>query len=143
MGLVIKDNIAVDIEAKDWKEAIKVAGDLLVKSGHITEDYVHAMIDTVITFGAYIVICPGVALAHARPEAGVISPGLSLAILRNPVEFGHESNDPVKLVFALASIDHSCHIDALSVLSDIISDESKMESLFVASNASQVMEILC
>ena len=53
----------------------------MVKNGTIEERYIDGMIETVKNLGPYIVIAPGVALPHARPEDGVIEPSMSLVTL--------------------------------------------------------------
>ncbi len=44
---------------------------------------------------AHIVIAPGIALPHARPEDGVIDSTVAVVRLAEPVNFGNEDNDPV------------------------------------------------
>lgn len=49
---------------------MRIGGELLEKSGAIEPRYIDAMINTVKEIGPYIVIAPGIAMPHARPEAG-------------------------------------------------------------------------
>lgn len=98
-NLLSKKNIQLNAEVENWKEAIEVSAKPLLEQGAITENYVHAMIESVIKFGAYIVIGPGLALAHARPEEGANKLGLSVTTLKTPVNFGSKDNDPVKIIF--------------------------------------------
>ncbi|MSY90388.1 MAG: PTS sugar transporter subunit IIA, partial [Actinobacteria bacterium] len=89
--------------------AIELAGELLVASGRATAEYVASMLEAVEKFGPYIVIAPGIALAHGKPSDDVIETGLSLLVLENAIEFQHSQNDPVQLVFGLAATDHESH----------------------------------
>ena len=41
--------------------------------------------------GPYIVIAPGLALAHARPGPEVLADGLAVVTLAEPVPFGHRT----------------------------------------------------
>lgn len=61
-------SIALNQRADDYKEAIRIGGNLLVNDGKATPEYASAMIDAVQEFGPYIVIAPGIAMPHARPE---------------------------------------------------------------------------
>ena len=97
-------SLAVSVSAADREQAIRASGELLVSSGRVTAEYVEQMLAAVEEFGPYIVIAPGIALAHARPSEAVLETGLSLAVLAAPVEFGSH-NDPVRLVFGLAALD--------------------------------------
>ena len=63
--------IRVEASASDWPAAIRAAGELLVATGTATPEYTEAMIDNVRQNGPYIVVAPGFALAHTRPDGSV------------------------------------------------------------------------
>lgn len=104
----------------DRNHAIEMAGELLVASGRVTPEYVEDMVAAVEEHGPYIVIAPGIALAHARPGASVIETGLSMVTLAWPVVFGNEANDPVRLVIGLAAFDHDSHLDLMRELAEVL-----------------------
>ncbi|GAA4287615.1 hypothetical protein GCM10022262_19740 [Georgenia daeguensis] len=87
----------------DWREAVRAAARLLVELGTADEAYVDACVRTVEEHGPYIVLTPGVALAHAQAVAGATTEGLAALRLGRPVEFGHATNDPVDVVLAFSS----------------------------------------
>ena len=99
--------------ATGWRNAVRAAAALLVEAGATTPDYGERCIGSAEELGPYFVLSPGVALAHARAEGTCLRPGLSLLRLDGPVEFGHEANDPVDLVFCLASPDNETHMTGL------------------------------
>lgn len=134
-------SLAVGVAATNRDAAIFTAGELLVASGRTTPDYTQAMMAAIEEFGPYIVIAPGIALAHARPSESVLSTGLSLAVLAEGVEFG-SPNDPVRLVFGLAATDHDAHLGALSALAERLSDEAFVNSLLNASTTADLRELL-
>ena len=57
---------ALQQEAGSWEEAVRLAGGLLERQGHIDPSYTEAMVNMVKELGPYIVIMPGVALTRAR-----------------------------------------------------------------------------
>ena len=134
-------SVAVGVVAKNRDDAIRASGALLVASGRTTIQYTDEMLNAVEEFGPYIVIAPGIALAHARPSEAVLQTGLSLAVMAEPIEFG-SPNDPVRLVFGLAAIDHDGHISALSSLAERLSDEEFVNSLLNASTNEQLAALL-
>lgn len=115
--------------ASDWREAVSLAGEALVSSGRSQPGYAAAMIEAVESFGPYIVITHGVALAHARPSELVLETGLSLVALSKPVAFGHEAHDPVSLVFGLCALDHDRHIELLAELAGFLAEEANLKFL--------------
>lgn len=124
--------IAIRSQVSSRSEAIRLAGQLLVDSGRVRQDYVRSMLQAVEDFGPYIVIVPGIALAHGKPAENIIETGLSLLLLREPIEFQHSLNDPVSLVFGLAATDHDSHIALMAELAEFLSDRQKVNSLLKA-----------
>src|SRR5690625_988951 len=137
-GLLPVDGIVTGIEVEDWRAAIRAAGELLVATGATTADYIGEMHAAVEEYGPYIVIAPGLALAHSRPSPAVLRTGLSWAGLKNPVEFGHTSNDPVRLVIGLAAVDHDCHSAALSRLARLLADPDRLAHLSTATSSAEI-----
>ena len=127
--LLSLDNIQLGVDVDNWKEAIEVAAQPLLEKDVITRDYVNAMVESVIKFGAYIVIGPGLALAHARPEDGANELGLSITTLKTPVNFGSVDNDPVKIIFCLAAVDSHSHLDVMQAIVRLLYKPGRIEEL--------------
>lgn len=134
--------IALGVTVADWRAAIRAAGERLVASGATTAAYTDEMIGTVETLGPYIVIAPGIALAHSRPSPAVLRTGLSWVHLATPVEFGNAQNDPVRLVIGLAALDHDAHIDVLAAVGAALSDPARLRALDAAETPTSVRDIL-
>ncbi|TDW31105.1 PTS sugar transporter subunit IIA [Cryobacterium psychrophilum] len=135
-------SIVTQANAADWRAAIRLAGDGLAASGATTETYTDEMIAAVEKHGPYIVIAPGVALAHSRPSPAVLTGGLSWVSLATPVEFGNAANDPVNLVIGLAAVDHDAHLQVMRALAGVLSNSSAMERLRAASTPDDVRAVL-
>ncbi len=140
--IVKKHMIQTHVEPKDWKEAAKLSGKLLLDNGYIEEGYINKMIETVESYGMYILVAPGVAFFHARPEHGAKKTGLSLITSYKGVEFGVEDKDPVKLMFAMSATDKNSHLDLLSGLSKVLQDSETIDRLAEAKTPEAVQEIL-
>ncbi|MBC9226028.1 PTS sugar transporter subunit IIA [Aeromicrobium sp. 636] len=136
------DAISVGAHAEDWRDAVRQAGALLTATGVTTDDYTDEMIATVEKLGPYIVLAPGIALAHSRPSPAVRRAGISWLQLAEPIEFGHEKNDPVWLVVALAALDHDGHIGLMSSLAAVLGDTELLDTLRDADSPARVLEIL-
>lgn len=133
---------SLDVAAADWKEAIRISGDRLVDAGFTTAAYTETMIETVEKMGPYIVIAPGLALAHSRPSDAVLKTGLSWVRLTTPVAFGNTANDPVDLVIGLAGRSESEHIEVMSAIAASLSNPQKREQLGSADSPAAIRKIL-
>jgi PTS system ascorbate-specific IIA component len=123
------DVIKLKIEVADWEGAVRAGGQLLLDSDKCDSDYIDAMVRTVREMGPYMVLAPGLALAHARPEDGVREVGLSLITLKTPVEFGSKANDPVEVVISFCAIDHVSHVELLKALATFLRKEDNQRLL--------------
>ena len=134
-------SIRVGAIALDREHAIEMAGELLVASGRSTPEYTESMIDAVAENGPYIVIAPGIALAHGRPSEAVLEVGLSLVTLAQPVDFGNEANDPVRLVIGLCATDHSSHIDIMAELATFLGDSVSVNTVLNAVDSDHIRSL--
>lgn len=129
--VLTEDMIALDVAAADWREAIRESGELLCRGGKVTEEYIDDMIGMVEELGPYIVIIPGIALAHARPDTKKVHElGLSMVRLKEPLRFGHEKNDPVKIVLGFATRDKDSHLVLLQEVTCLLKNDNSRELLF-------------
>ncbi|MFD2370591.1 BglG family transcription antiterminator [Brevibacillus sp. GCM10020057] len=127
---------------RDWREAIRIASEPLLNSRSITEAYVQAMIANVEENGPYIVIAPKVALPHARPEQGVQRVGMSLLRLKQPVSFSETEQREAQLIIVLAAVDNETHLQALSQLSMMLSEENNIDSLIAAADKETILRYI-
>jgi PTS system ascorbate-specific IIA component len=134
--------IRIGASATDWRGAVRLAGDALVASHATDAPYTDEMIKAVEELGPYIVIAPGIALAHSRPSPAVRRAGVSLVTLVRPVAFGHRVNDPVRLVVGLAAPDEEGHVTALATLADFLSDEHRREGLIGAADPTDIRRMI-
>lgn len=140
--LLTTEAIRIGARAQDWRAAVRLAGDALVTSGAAAAAYTDEMVATVEQLGPYIVIAPGIALAHSRPSPAVLRAGISLVALARPVDFGHRTNDPVSLVVGLAAPDEEGHVTALSTLAEFLSDEASRVGLLRATSPDEVLRLV-
>ena len=126
---LLPENVELGSCFNTWQECITRAGELLESNGYISEAYIRDMLHMVQSMGPYIVIMPGVALAHARPKGNVNRNGISLVTIKGGVCFGNEENDPVYAVFAVAARTDAEHLILFKSLGKFLSVEENVEIL--------------
>ncbi|ERK06318.1 MAG: PTS sugar transporter subunit IIA [Pantoea sp.] len=126
----------------DWKEAIQVAGRPLLNEGAISQQYIDVIIQQKEDIGPYFVIAPRIAMPHARPEQGAQKLGLSIVKLGHAVKFDADENDPVDAIFMFSAPDSNSHIEMISQLAEVLSDDETMGRLFNAGSKEELSAIL-
>ncbi|WP_414043940.1 PTS sugar transporter subunit IIA [Macrococcus sp. EM39E] len=122
-----RDSILLDLEVEDFKDAIRKSTKPLIKNNSVKQSYVDKIIEIYDETGPYIVITKNIALPHAPSDSGVNKTNIGFSRLKTPVISHHKTNDPVKFLFPLSAQDGNAHLELLSELVTLLSDESFIE----------------
>lgn len=126
---VLNQGVVFGIEAADWRDLTRKVGAEMVARGLSTPEYTEAMIENVQKNGPYLVIAPGVALLHARPEAGCLENGIVIGTCAPAIEFGHSVNDPVTLFLGLSATGNMDHVAMLQGIATLLSQDGALDAL--------------
>lgn len=131
---VKEDYILFDKNFNHWEEAVSLAGELLLDKGCVNHCYIKDMIRLIREHGPYIVVMPGIALAHARPNGNVYKNSISIITVPEGVKFGNENNDPVYLIFAIAATSDFDHLSLFKIVAEYLGNEKRISKLISAHN---------
>jgi len=134
--------IALGVTVADWRAAVRAAGAALSAADIAELSYADDMIRMIEEHGPYVVIAPGLALAHARPGSAVLKDGIAVVTLATPVDFGHPYNDPVSVVLALAVHASDAHVALVAELANLFNDSTAIADLTAATSVQDVQRIL-
>ena len=141
LPLLPAEAIALRVEVDDWPAAVRAAGAALTAAGIAKPSYADEMIRMIDEHGPYVVIAPGLALAHARPGPEVLKDGIAVVTLATPINFGHPYNDPVSVVLALAVDSPDAHVALVAELANLFNDSSAISDLAAATTVEEVRRI--
>ena len=119
-SLIENNSIKLNQTAANWEEAIKIGTDLLVASGAIEPRYYDNIVSNIKEMGPYIVLAPGLAMPHARPEEGVIRTAFGLTTLAQPIDFDGEQ---ISVLVTLAGSDSDTHMEGIQIFDDPDSED--------------------
>ena len=126
--LLSEDNVSFHYPAETWEDVIRHGGQLMVDAGFTEPTYTEAMIDVVRDMGPYIVLAPGLAMPHARPEMGAKQVGTALVTLEKTIDFGSPENDPVSVAVFLCAPNKEEHIQLLTDIATLFEDEEFLDA---------------
>ena len=139
---ILDEGVILGATPTDWREAVELAGTALTAAGAARPEYAGEMVRMIDQHGPYIVVAPGLALAHARPGPEVVADGLAVVTLATPVEFGHPYNDPVRVVLGVAAASNESHLKTVAELANIFNDSDAVDRLARATSPDEVRGIL-
>lgn len=140
--VITPEVIKLNVECNNWEEAIEVGVKILIDKGYVEHSYEKAILEKLKELGPYMVITPNIVLPHARPEDGVNKTSFSLVTLKNPVNFGNDKNDPVKLIITIASENNKDHIKFLAEIVDLLRNKEDLQKIFETHSKEEVVKIL-
>ncbi|MCR8994244.1 PTS sugar transporter subunit IIA [Brevibacillus halotolerans] len=131
--------IARNQKANNKQEAIELAGKLLVQAGHVEVDYITKMQEREELLTTYL--GNGVAIPHGTNEAKTLikSTGISIVQLPDGVDFGE--GNKARLLIGIAGVGDE-HLDILSDLAIVVSEEENVEKLVHATTDEEIMDII-
>ncbi|MDE9621055.1 PTS sugar transporter subunit IIA [Citrobacter portucalensis] len=136
------ENIQIVDSVCDWKQAITLAAQPLLEKEAITQAYIQAIFNSHQELGPYYVLAPGLAMPHARPEQGGIKNGLSILHIKQGISFDSQDNDPIYVVIMLCAISGNEHINMITALADIFSNDERLSALLKASSMEKIQAVI-
>ncbi len=138
--------IVTGMKAESSDDVMKGLGGLLVRHGYTKETYPEALITREKDFPTGLdVDGVGVAIPHTD-VSHVNKVGTAIAVLDHPVTFVQMGTDDetvgVSLVFMLAVVNPTAHIDQLQRIVEIIQDKEVLKQLMEAKEAEKIIEII-
>jgi mannitol/fructose-specific phosphotransferase system IIA component len=140
MPILSKDRIALQETATDRSDAIRKAGELLVKSGCVLPEYVEGMLKRETTMSTYL--GSGVAIPHGVYENRdhVLQTGISALQLPQGVEWD-EGGELVHLVIGIAATGDE-HVGVLANLAEAVEDDAILNELMQATDPEVILKHL-
>lgn len=128
--LLRREYIVAEENVYDWKTAMRRSAKILELEGCIGPEYIEKAIEHVEEYGDYIVVSPGIALAHANKDYGVYKDALSLLISRPGVIFS-DGETVVHFLFCFASTGQKEYLELLQEVVNIGKEKGRLEKLLL------------
>ncbi|HDL4235277.1 TPA: PTS mannitol transporter subunit IICBA, partial [Mannheimia haemolytica] len=133
--------VFLGLQANSKEEAIRFAGEQLVKAGFVQPSYVDAMFAREQMVSTYL--GEGLAVPHGTSDAkdSVLKTGIVVCQYPNGVRFTDEEDGVAKLVVGIAAKGND-HIQILSAITNALDDEQAMKTLTSTNDVEKVLALL-
>ncbi len=133
--------VFLGLQANSKEEAIRFAGEQLVKAGFVQPSYVNAMFAREQMVSTYL--GEGLAVPHGTSDAkdSVLKTGIVVCQYPNGVRFTDEEDGVAKLVVGIAAKGND-HIQILSAITNALDDEQAMKTLTSTNDVEKVLALL-
>ncbi len=135
------ENIFLGRTAATKEDAIRFAGEQLVKGGYVQPEYVDAMLEREKLTPTYL--GESIAVPHGTVEAKdrVLKTGVVFCQYPQGVRFGEEEDDIARLVIGIAARNNE-HIQVITSLTNALDDETVIERLANTTSVEEVLALL-
>jgi len=136
-----EENIFLGLKASNKLEAIKFAGEQLVKLGYAEPAYIDGMFEREKLVTTYL--GESIAVPHGTIEAkeSVIKTGIVVCQYTDGILFGDDEDDIAKLVIGIAAKNDE-HISVITTITNALDDEKAIETLINSKDVQKVLSIL-
>lgn len=138
-GILQASGIQLGLSSVSKEDAIRAAGEQLVKLGYVDEGYIPAMLEREKLVTTYMGL--GVAIPHGTSDAKKSVKKTGIVVLQYPdgVAFDDEK---AQLVFGIAGVGDE-HLQLLSNISGALEDEDLLEQLKTTTDKDLIMKTFC
>lgn len=134
-------NIFLNHQANNKEQAIRFAGEQLVKGGYVEPEYIEAMLDREKLTSTYL--GESIAIPHGTIEAKdrVLRTGVVFCQYPKGVLFGDEKNDIAYLVIGIAARNNE-HIQVITSLTNILDNDAVIAQLRQTTDVQEALDLL-
>lgn len=135
------NQVFLGLKAANKEEAIRFAGEQLVKGGFVQPSYVEAMLEREKLVSTYL--GEGVAVPHGTIEAkdAVLKTGIVFCQYPEGVRFNDEEDGVAKLVIGIAARNNE-HIQVVSAITNALDSEEAINTLTTTGDVEKVLALL-
>ncbi|MEI7248224.1 PTS mannitol transporter subunit IICBA [Pectobacterium carotovorum] len=134
-------NVFLNQHATDKEQAIRFAGEQLVKGGYVEPAYVEAMLEREKLTSTYL--GESIAVPHGTIEAKdrVLKTGVVFCQYPEGVRFGDEDDEVARLVIGIAARNNE-HIQVITSLTNALDDDAVIQRLAQTQDVQEVLDLL-
>jgi phosphocarrier protein FPr len=139
MAIISPKTVHLNAPPTDKEGAIRLAGELLVKAGHVAPAYIEGMLAREQTMSTYI--GNGVAIPHGQfdDRANIYSTGIS--VVQFPQGIAWNPDETAYLVLGIAATANE-HIGVLTNLAEILEEPGESDHLAHTTDPGEIIERL-
>lgn len=134
--VLTKENIELGVELDSQEEAIRRAGEILVRNGHVEERYIDSMFEREKSVSTFM--GNAVAIPHGTSDSKqwVEKSGLSILTVPEGVEYG--DGNIAMLIIGIAGKGDE-HLEILSNIAQVCSDEDNVAKIVQAETKEELL----
>lgn len=133
-----EENVILNVKVDNQIEAIEKAGQVLVDQGYVQPDYIEAMLEREKSISTYL--GNNIAIPHGTEQSKLLVKQSGISILQIPEGVNYGGDNVAKLIIGIAGKNDE-HLDILSKIAIVCSDEKNIEKIMLANTEAEIIAI--
>jgi PTS system mannitol-specific IIA component len=138
MSVLSKDKIKANAILLNKEDAIITAGQLLVKAGHVENEYIDKMLERESVSPTYL--GGGIAVPHGTHDSKATIKSTGISIVHVPEGVEYEDGEKAYLIIGLAAVGDE-HMDLLSNIALLVADDEELDKIMKAASVDELYDI--
>lgn len=126
-----------------WQEAVLASIEPMVNKGYVEKEYGQGIISSAEENGLYIFLAPHICMPHCGLYEFVKNPGFCFVKVNKPIIANPDEPEMgAELFFAIAATEAGEHLNFISKLSVLLSDEQVINTLLSVKNEDDLKKVI-
>ena len=130
---IIKDKIS-------WEQALKICGDMLVKTWDVSEKYIDEIHNLTENFGSHFVLENGIAIPHGEVGKNVFNSSISILLSKKPVIFPEDKK--VFLIFFISAKTTKDHLKSVEDIMELSRNKEFLADISLVKNSDLIIKTI-
>ncbi|ASN04319.1 BglG family transcription antiterminator [Virgibacillus necropolis] len=136
-----EEHITINKGKLRWDEGIKLGTSALIDRTYVTPNYENKITHNIRKYGPYMVVAPGVMIAHAGMEDGVIEESMWLTILPYGIRLNDRFDEPITVIFTLAFKNKGTR-HLMEKIANLALNKEKMNHIIELSSSEEIYDFV-
>ena len=124
----------------NWRQALKICGDMLVKTRDISEKYIDEIHNLTENFGSHFVLENGIAIPHGEVGKNVFNSSISILLSKKPVIFPEKKE--AFLIFFISAATTKDHLKSVEDIMKLSRNKEFLSDISLIKNSDLIIKTI-
>ena len=137
---ISKEKSAVTEDKITWEQALETCGNILVKTGDVSEKYIDEIHNLTENFGSHFVLENGIAIPHGEVAKNVFKSSISILLSKKPIIFPEEKE--VFLIFFISAETTKDHLKSIEDIMELTHNKEFLSDISLIKNSDLIIKTI-
>ena len=137
---ISKEKTTIIDDEINWEQALRICGNMLVKTGDISEKYIDEIHNLTENFGSHFVLENGIAIPHGEVAKNVFKSSISILLSKKPIIFPEEKE--VFIIFFISAETTKDHLKSIEDIMELTHNKEFLSDISLIKNSDLIIKTI-